>query len=95
MNRPGPSKSGFCYKSLKKKDLAYGRLPRKETEIVIGAEEFTQNYEELKEKGESLIGKTFRVDNNAEGEETVSFINPNLSSLKIAFDYEWFQDSFP
>ena len=65
--------------------MAYGRLPRKETEIVIGAEEFTQNYEELKEKGESLIGKTFRVDNNAEGEETVSFINKPLKIVGITF----------
>lgn len=75
----------YSYKSLKKKDLAYGRLPKREREIVIGAEEFTQNYEELKEKGESLIGKTFRVDNNAEGEETVSFINKPLKIVGITF----------
>lgn len=57
------------YKSLKKEDLAYGRLPKKDNEVVIGTEELASNYGEIKEKGKSILGKTFQADNNAENSE--------------------------
>ncbi len=52
---------GYSAESLQGKKLLYGRLPEKTHEIVIGVDEMSEPYEELKENGESYLGKKYHM----------------------------------
>lgn len=76
----------YSYKLLKKSDLAYGRFPKKENEVVVGTEKLTANYDEIRAKGKALLGKKFQADNNGgSGEGSGTFIDNPLKIVGITF----------
>lgn len=52
--------------SLKARDLAYGRLPRKSDEVVVRTEKLAENYDEIRKRAGELIGRQFKLTSFSE-----------------------------
>lgn len=59
---------GIMYnrESLKARDLAYGRLPRKSDEVVVRTEKLAENYDEIRKRAGELIGREFKLTSFSE-----------------------------
>lgn len=52
----------YSASNIDESDLTYGRLPKKNNEFVIGVDNFSESYEEIKKLGNGILGKSYYIE---------------------------------